>query len=79
MSIPFLSVQPQSIKLKVIPAFPARLIGGTAIKTTKAGGDYTVDFDMSELQEVTTPNANHYLVLWDSVTGQYARIKRSNL
>lgn len=79
MSIPFLSVQPQSLKLKVKPEYPSRLIGGTAISIVKANGDYTVNVDVSELQEVTSANATHYVVLWDSATGQYARIKASNL
>lgn len=77
--IPFLSVRPQAIKLKVKPEYPARLIGGTAISVSKANGDYTINLNISELQEIVSPGSNSYVVVWDSATGLFSRIKTGSI
>jgi hypothetical protein len=77
--IPFLSVKPQALKVKVKPQYPAKIIGGTAISATLANGDLTINLDPSELQEVTAISATSYVILWDSATGQFSRIKASSL
>jgi hypothetical protein len=78
-TVAFLQVKPQAIRLAVKPQYPARLLGGTAISAVKANGDVTVNLDVSELQEVTSLSASQYVVLWDSISGQYSRIKASSL
>ena len=74
--IPFLSVKPQSIRLKVRPSFPANLLGGIAIVVSKANGVYTIDLNYEELQEAALGSASDdYIAIWDSVANQWFRIK----
>jgi len=68
------------IKLKTLPHFPANLIGGVGLVVSKANGIYTVDLNYAELQEAAIGSAaNDYVVIWDSVSKQFFRIKLSDM
>jgi hypothetical protein len=71
MSIPFLSVRPSAIKLKVYPNFPAQLNGGTGIAVIKANGIYTVGLDYSQFGIVPTPPANTYTLVYEPVAKSF--------
>jgi hypothetical protein len=76
--IPFLSVKPDAIRLKVKPQFPADLVGGTGIDVTLAGGTFMVSLDIEKLQEASG-NSGAYIIVWDSATRQFSRIRISSL
>src|SRR5215831_12821559 len=78
--IPFLSVKPSAIKVKVRPQFPAQLIGGTAIAVSKVNGVYTVNLNYQELQAAAISSPTHnWVAWWDDVSGQFFRAAMSDL
>src|SRR3974390_1272514 len=63
---------PINIKVKVLPRFPANVIGRTAITVTKSNGIYYFDTDYSKMEPVASLPADPlYSLLWDSTTNQY--------
>lgn len=70
-----------TIKLKVLPQFPASVIGGNAISVTKLNGTYTIDFNVGELApfgSVAEPAAT-YVVLWNSSHNVFGKVSLTDL
>ena len=65
-----------TLKLKVLPAFPASINGGTGIDATKTNGAVTVDMDWSEFGTIsaipTSPTSN--ILTFDTATGAYVMV-----
>ncbi|MBR0741152.1 hypothetical protein JQ581_29895 [Bradyrhizobium liaoningense] len=75
MSVPFLSVKPRAIRLKVLPQFPARLIGRAGVDVTKEDGDYYLDLDFNDFPVIgAVPAGVTYALIFDPATGQYAQL-----
>jgi hypothetical protein len=80
MSVPFLSVKPRAIKLKVQPRFPAQLIGRAGIDVTKTNGNYYLDLDFTDFPVIgSVPPGATYALIFNPATGQYAQIPISLL
>jgi hypothetical protein len=80
MTVPFLSVKPRSIKLKVSPRFPAQLIGRAGIDVTKDSGNYYLDLDFNDFPVVgAVPAGATYALIFNPTTGQYVQIPISLL
>ncbi|QOZ68894.1 hypothetical protein [Bradyrhizobium arachidis] len=74
MSVPFLSVKPRAIKLKVLPRFPANVIGRNGIDVTKDGGNFIFDLDYTDFPVIgALPPAATYALIYDPATGKYAQ------
>lgn len=60
------------LKLKVIPQFPAQVVGRAGIDLTKSNGTYFIDLDITEFPQIGAlpPNAA-YALIYDPVAGQY--------
>ena len=71
---------PISIKVKVLPRFPAQVIGRTAIKVTKTNGIFYFDIDYADMTPVASvpPGAVPYTLVWDIVTGTYILLPLSS-
>lgn len=64
-----------AIKLKVLPKFPSKLIGGAGIDITKANGDYTFDLDYNDFPVVgSIPAGTQYALIFDPATGLYRQV-----
>jgi hypothetical protein len=74
MTVPFLSVKPKAVKLKVAPRFPALLIGRTGIAVNKAAGNYYLDLAYQDLPFSPTVPAGTQVVVYDPVSGHYTTI-----
>lgn len=75
MSIPFLSVKPRAIKLKVSPRFPAQVIGRAGIDVTKQNGDYFFDLDYNDFPTIgAVPAQATNALIYNPATGQYAQL-----
>jgi hypothetical protein len=74
MTVPFLNVRPQSIRLKVSPRFPADVVGGAGIDVTKQNGIFTFDLDYTDFPQISAlpPNAT-YALIFDPITGTYVQ------
>jgi hypothetical protein len=61
------------LKLKYVPQFPGQVIGGVGIDVEKQNGNWTVTLDYADLPLVSpyTPQANHYVLIFDSVANDY--------
>jgi hypothetical protein len=70
-----------TIKFKVLPQFPASVIGGNAITITKLNGNYTIDFDPSELAQFGTiaDPTNTFVVLWNASQNVFGRVSLTDL
>jgi hypothetical protein len=69
-----------AIKLKVLPQFPARLIGRAGIDVTKTTGDYYLDLDFNDFPVVgAVPAGTTYALIFNPATGQYVQIPISLL
>lgn len=80
MSVPFLSVKPRAIKLKVLPQFPARLVGRAGVDVTKQNGDYFIDLDYADFPVIgSVPAGATYALIFNPATGQYAQLPISLL
>ena len=77
MTIPFLTVKPKSIKLKVSPRFPAQLIGGSGIDVTKANGNYTIVLDVGEFGQSLVLPANPFTLVFDPYAESYSLVPPS--
>ncbi|MET3308118.1 hypothetical protein [Bradyrhizobium diazoefficiens] len=72
MSVPFLSVKPRSIKLKVSPRFPALLVGRAGVDVTKENGNYFLDLDFTDFPVVgSLPAGTNYALIFNAATGNY--------
>lgn len=60
-----------AIKLKVLPKFPSRLIGGAGIDVTKLNGDYTLDLDYTDFPFVGSVPPNARALFYDPTTNKY--------
>jgi hypothetical protein len=69
---------PLSIKVKVLPRFPAQVIGREGIAVTKTNGIYYFDLDYTDLGPVTSVPPNSYTAIWDSVNNIYKVIPLSS-
>jgi hypothetical protein len=69
------------LKLKYVPQFPGQVIGGAGIDVEKANGNWTVALDYSQLPLISpyTPQANHYVLMWDSIANQYFLVPATSL
>jgi hypothetical protein len=72
LTVPFLTVKPKSIKLKVSPRFPAQVIGRTGIDVNKTGGNYYFDLDYAAFPKLLTPTAGTYIAQFDPNTHQFS-------
>ncbi|MFK4515853.1 hypothetical protein ABIF20_003218 [Bradyrhizobium japonicum] len=80
MSVPFLSVKPRAIKLKVSPRFPARVVGRAGVDVTKQNGDYYLDLDYNDFPTISAvPAGATYALIFNPATGQYAQLPISLL
>lgn len=80
MSIPFLSVKPRAIKLKVSPRFPAQLIGRNGVNVTKSNGDYYLDLNYDSFPQIgAVPVGATYALIYDPVTKLYRQLPISLL
>ncbi|MET3308116.1 hypothetical protein [Bradyrhizobium diazoefficiens] len=69
-----------AIKLKVLPQFPARLIGRAGIDVTKNNGDYYLDLDYTDFPVVgSVPPGTTYALVFDPSTGKYVQMPISLL
>jgi hypothetical protein len=75
MSVPFLTVNPIAIKLKVLPTFNSTVVGRVGIATTKQNGNFFIDLNYGyfppspSVDPATSPNL--YTLLWDINLLQY--------
>ena len=74
MTIPFLTVKPKSIKLKVSPRFPALVIGRSGIDVAKQNGNYYLDIDFANYPTSTTLPSGTYTLIFNPVTGVYTLV-----
>jgi hypothetical protein len=72
LTVPFLTVKPKSIKLKVSPRFPAQVIGRTGIDVNKVSGNYYFDLDYAAFPKLSTPTAGTYIAQFDPNTHQFS-------
>ncbi|MBR0741154.1 hypothetical protein JQ581_29905 [Bradyrhizobium liaoningense] len=69
-----------AIRLKVLPKFPAKLIGGAGIDVTIANGHYTFDLDYADFPVIgAVPAGTTYALIFNPATGQYAQLPISLL
>lgn len=62
------------LKLKVVPQFPARVIGGPGIDVTKSNGTFSIDLNYAEFPQVSVvPATPTYALIFDPVTGKYVQ------
>lgn len=75
-----LKISRNTLKLRVATRIPAQLVGGTAIRITKANGVYTFDLDYSEIEEILSfdPAAKVVLV-YDAASESYALVSLASL
>jgi hypothetical protein len=66
------------LKLKVVPLFPAQLIGRTGIDVNKANGNYYLDLDFTQfpVSPNSPPNPNLYVLAWDIVAKQFVLVPK---
>lgn len=67
------------IKLKVLPQFPAKLVGGIGIDLTKLNGVYTVDLDYTEFGTTPSVPAGSYALAFDPATNSYVLVATASL
>jgi hypothetical protein len=68
------------LKLKVMPQFPAQLIGGAGIDVVKANGIYTLDLDFTDFPQVSAvPPGVTYALIFNPTTGTYSQLPISLL
>jgi hypothetical protein len=72
LTVPFLTVKPKLIKLKVSPRFPAQVIGRTGIDVSKTNGNYYFDLDYAAFPKLSTPTAGTYIAQFDPNTRQFS-------
>jgi hypothetical protein len=77
VTIPFLSVKPKSIKLKVSPKFPAQLLGGSGVAVNKANGNYTIDLAFNEFGQSLSLPPNPYTIVYDPILKVYSLVPPS--
>lgn len=77
MTIPFLNVRPRAIKLKVLPKFPAQLIGRTGIDVVKQNGSYFLDLDYGDFGSTPTLPAGTNVLVFDPVLNNYVQVPSS--
>ena len=67
------------IRLKVLPKFPANVIGRVGIDATLANGAFYFDLDVSHFPILGSlgSNANLKVLLWDSVANVYYLVPTS--
>jgi len=69
-----------TIKLKVLPRFPAQVTGSVFITITKANGVWTITPDFSLLEVPVIDNlATFETVVRNTITGSYGRVPLTNL
>src|SRR4051812_31318594 len=69
-----------AIKLKVLPQFPAQLIGRAGIDVTKTNGDYYLDLDYNDFPVIgSVPTGTTYALIFDPAAGTYAQVPISLL
>ncbi|MBO0715988.1 MAG: hypothetical protein J2P55_01460 [Rhizobiales bacterium] len=75
MSIPFLSVRPKAIKLKVVPKFPADIRNGVGTSVRKIDGNAYIDLDYADLPpSPLPPNTNNQIAIYDPLLGTYTMV-----
>ena len=65
------------LKLKVLPQFPAKVIGGNGIKLTSLNGIYTFDLDYSEFGQASSLPPGGYALVFNPVNGSYSLVPTS--
>lgn len=76
----FTSSRP-SITIKVLPRFPANVVGGSAIAVTKSGTTYTFDLDINELvvnSSIADPT-NHFVPAYNVSQARIEKVRLDNL
>jgi hypothetical protein len=71
---------PINIKVRVLPRFPANVVGRTGISVTKTNGVYYFDLNYPGFPIVPTIPAGTtpYTLMWDSVSGTYILVPVSS-
>lgn len=78
MAVPFVSVRPKAIRLKVLPQFPANLVGRNGIDIAKENGNWFADLDYAKfLPAIPSAPASAVTLVWDEATNQYRLISAS--
>ena len=70
---------PINIKFKVLPRFPAQVIGREGIAVTKQNGIYYFDLDYADFppQSSIPAGMSPYQLMWDPVSNQYILVNAS--
>lgn len=72
-----------SLKVRLKPTFPARIVGSTAIALTQSGGVYTFAWDISGITEQTSISAaerdNLFIPVYDSDNEHYRTVDLDTL
>ncbi|GAB9186059.1 hypothetical protein [Bradyrhizobium diazoefficiens] len=79
MTVPFLSVRPRAIKLKVLPQFPALLIGRNGIAIDKESGNYFFDLDYTKMPFSPVLPPNNVVAVYDPASGHFTNIPATQL
>jgi len=68
-------------KLRSLPHFPSRVIGGLGMDVVKANGNYTVSIDYDDLMLVSSyvPKTTDYVLVWDSLANNYFLVPATSL
>jgi hypothetical protein len=62
------------LKLKVVPQFPAQVVGGPGIDVVKSNGNYSFNLDYTDFPQIAAlPTDATYALIFDPLTGQYAQ------
>jgi hypothetical protein len=69
------------LKLKSVPQFPGKVIGGAGIDVEKTNGNWTISLDYDDYPLVSpfTPGPQHYVLLWDSILNNYFLVPATTL
>ena len=64
------------VKLKTVPHFPANIIGGTGLSSTKSNGSITLDFAWQEFgsSSAIPTSPTSYVLTYDTATGVYVMV-----
>lgn len=79
MTVPFLSVRPRAIKLKVSPRFPALLVGRNGIAIDKESGNYFFDLDYTKMPFSPVLPPNNVIAVYDPASGHFTNIPATQL
>ena len=61
------------LRLKSFPFYPGQIIDGPGVDVEKTNGNWTVSLDYDDFPIVApyTPQPNHYVLVFNSITSTY--------